>query len=114
MGTRCEPIKDRLGKGRLGRVGLLGVGLGRVELAVAGPGWMDTAGPGRMIGLGRRWTESNCWTVRTAGLGRRDRPWSLRAFPVRSKKETDPINVGMGTEGERRAEGARRWANRPS
>ncbi|PKI61846.1 hypothetical protein CRG98_017744 [Punica granatum] len=48
---------------------------------------MDTAGPGRMIGLGRCWTGSNCWTVRTAGLGRRDRPWSLRAFPVRSKKK---------------------------
>ncbi|PKI45209.1 hypothetical protein CRG98_034387 [Punica granatum] len=61
-------------EGGLGRVGLLGVGLGRAELAVAGPGWMDTAGPGRMIGLGRCWTESNGWTVRAAGLGRHDRP----------------------------------------
>ncbi|PKI11183.1 hypothetical protein CRG98_049563, partial [Punica granatum] len=60
--------------GGLGRVGLLGVGLGRGELVVAGPSWMDTAGPGRMIGLGRCWTGPNCWTVRTAGLGRRDQP----------------------------------------
>ncbi|PKI54051.1 hypothetical protein CRG98_025545 [Punica granatum] len=40
-------------EGGLGRTGLLGFGQGRVELTVAGPGWMATARPSRMTGLGR-------------------------------------------------------------
>ncbi|OWM74665.1 hypothetical protein CDL15_Pgr005245 [Punica granatum] len=62
---------------------------------------MDTAGPGRMIGLGRCWTESNGWTVRAAGLGRHDRPghyerslYDPKIKPTRLMSEWEPRGRG--------------------